>query len=246
MQKNGSLFYYEQWYSLTGYRTKASMTPETTVFSSAEQSLEIAGPAGRIALKTQIGAPDGVLASRRCVAIIAHPHPQHGGTMDNKVVVTLARAYRDLGIATVRFNFRGVGRSEGVFDFARGEADDLQAVALWAQAEGEFDELLLAGFSFGSAVVAAASFVLKPRHLLLVAPPVERYDYDQRQAFVQATAVVIGADDEVVDVAGVRQWVDARPAVQFGVFQETGHFFHGKLVELKQWVSHTLEQALSV
>ncbi|AFV00653.1 alpha/beta hydrolase [Simiduia agarivorans] len=222
------------------------MTPEITVFTSNEQSFDIAGPAGRLSVRTQAGSPEGVLARRRLLVVVAHPHPQHGGTMDNKVVVTLARAYRDLGIATVRFNFRGVGDSEGVFDFARGEVDDMQAVVAWAQADGQLDEVLLAGFSFGSAVAAAASYGVKPAHLLLVAPPVERYAYDQSQAFLQPTAVVIGADDEVVDVAGVRRWAEARPGLRLSVLEGTGHFFHGKLVELKQWVSDSVEQALSV
>lgn len=222
------------------------MTPESTVFTSNEQSLDIAGPAGRLSVRTQAGSPGGALAGRRLLVVVAHPHPQHGGTMDNKVVVTLVRAYRELGIATVRFNFRGVGDSEGAFDFARGEVDDLLAVADWALAGGRFGALLLAGFSFGSAVAAAASFAAKPAHLLLVAPPVERYAYDEAQAFLQPTAVVIGAEDEVVDVEGVKRWADARPSMRLGVFPAAGHFFHGKLVDLKRWVSESIEQALKV
>lgn len=220
------------------------MTGEAPPFTAVETAALIPGPAGQLQVKFQAGSPQGRLSVARLLVIIAHPHPQHGGTMDNKVVATLVRTYRDLGIATVRFNFRGVGQSEGQYDQARGEVDDLLAVADWAGAQSDFNGLLLAGFSFGSAVAAAAAFQRQCQHLLLVAPPVERYDYDKNSPFAQPVAVVIGDNDELVDVEGVRHWAQSRPGIELALVPDTGHFFHGKLVELKQRVADSLERIL--
>ncbi|BFM10803.1 Dot/Icm type IV secretion system effector CoxH3 [Simiduia litorea] len=211
------------------------------MFNLKETTLLIQGPAGDLELLTQRGDDQGALRGAGYLAVIAHPHPVHGGNMSNKVVSTLARVYRQLGIDSVRFNFRGVGNSQGSFDQGRGELEDFLTVCDWAQQQLPTSGLLLAGFSFGSAVAAAASFVVPSGHLILVAPPVERYAYDKAGAFSQPVAVAIGEQDELVGVAGLKRWFDGLSGnKQLLVIPETGHFFHGQLTELKDWLVQQL------
>lgn len=184
------------------------------------------GPAGRI--ECAIDAPAD---SVRGIAVICHPHPQHGGTLDNKVAQTLARAAVQLGYRAVRFNFRGVGESQGAWDEGRGEVQDALAVIAHHRDVGL--PLLLAGFSFGAYVAAQAAAQLpgdaKPQRLALVGPSTER----QQMAPVPADTVVIhGESDEVVPLAATLDW--ARPqALPVIVFPGVGHFFHGQLTLLK-------------
>jgi alpha/beta superfamily hydrolase len=191
-------------------------------------------------------AADGILSDRGLVAIVCHPHPLHGGTMNNKVVTTLERTYRDFGVPVVRFNFRGVGKSAGEFDHAVGEVDDLLAVAAWVRAEAPGCELLLAGFSFGSSVAAQASHRLEGvRHLVLVAPPVERYPYDREGRFPCPLCVVQGGKDELVVSEGVYRWVEAlHSPVELVRFDEASHFFHGYLTDLKDQLGERIPRQL--
>ncbi len=193
----------------------------------------VPGPAGVI--ECAIDAPAG---AERGVAVICHPHPQHGGTMDNKVAQTLARAAVALGWRSVRFNFRGVGASVGAWDEGRGEVDDALAVIAAMRRSGE--ALLLAGFSFGAYVASQAAAQLpddaKPQRLVLVGPSTQK----QRMPEVPADTVVIhGEADDVVPLSATLDW--ARPqALPVIVFPGVGHFFHGQLGLLK----HTLVQQL--
>lgn len=186
----------------------------------------VPGPAG--AIECAIDAP---ATPERGVAVICHPHPQHGGTMDNKVAQTLARAAVALGWRSVRFNFRGVGASEGAWDEGRGEIDDALAVVAAMRRDGE--PLLLAGFSFGAYVASQAATRLpedaKPQRLALVGPSTQK----QRMPAVPADTVVIhGEADDVVPLSATLEW--ARPqALPVIVFPGTGHFFHGQLGLLK-------------
>jgi len=195
--------------------------------NSQTQRQLIAGPAG--AIECAIDAP---LGSPRGLALICHPHPQHGGTLDNKVAQTLARAAVALGWRSVRFNFRGVGASQGQWDEGVGEIDDALAVLAALRAPGE--ALLLAGFSFGAYVATQAAARLpddaKPRRLVLVGPSTQK----QQLPPVPADTVVIhGEQDEVVPLASTLAW--ARPlALPVIVFPGVGHFFHGQLGLLKQ------------
>jgi alpha/beta superfamily hydrolase len=203
--------------------------------------ITLAGPVG--VLEAVLTAGAGASSERASyVAILCHPHPVHGGSMNNKVITTLMRAYRDLGISVVRFNFRGVGKSAGSFDNGVGEVEDVLAVVAWAQQQFPQAQLLLAGFSFGSAMAAQASYRLSDvQHLLLIAPPVERYAYDREGRFSCPVAVVIGGADELVKVAGVRYWVaQLQPPARFAEYPEAGHFFHGYLSQLKNDVSDIL------
>lgn len=186
----------------------------------------VPGPAG--AIECAIDAPT---VPERGVAVICHPHPQHGGTMDNKVAQTLARAVVALGWRSVRFNFRGVGASEGAWDEGRGEIDDALAVIAAMRRAGE--PLLLAGFSFGAFVASEAAARLsddaKPQRLALVGPSTQK----QKMPAVPADTVVIhGEADDVVPLSATLDW--ARPqALPVIVFPGTGHFFHGQLGLLK-------------
>jgi len=193
----------------------------------ANQKVLIEGPAGR--LEVVVTDPGD---ERNGYAIIAHPHPLHGGTLDNKVVQTLAKSFYGLGYAAVRFNFRGVGESDGVFDDGRGELEDLLAVGDFAHERFGNVAGALAGFSFGSFVAAAAASRLKPRHLVLIAPAVGRFPVAEVQA---DTLVVHGEKDDVVLLADVLDW--ARPQnLPVVVFPGAGHFFHGGLIELQKVV----------
>lgn len=209
---------------------------------AGEHSID--GPAG--GLQLVVTQARGQSSAQR-VVVICHPHPLHGGTMDNKVVTTLERAYRDLGFVVVRFNFRGVGLSEGVFDEGRGELDDLLAVTAWLNDRAPEYQLYLAGFSFGSAMAAAAAYrVENLQHLLLVAPPVERYRFDLDGVFPSPVCVVQGGSDERVNALGVYSWVRAlRSEATLVRMPEAGHFFHGLLAPLRREVSEKLKLILN-
>lgn len=196
----------------------------------------IAGPAGL--LDCAFDAPAGTPAG---VAVICHPHPQHGGTLDNKVVQTLARTFLQLGLRTVRFNFRGVGASQGEWDGGRGEVDDALAV-ITAQRDPTLP-FMLAGFSFGAYVASQAAHQLrddaKPKRLVLVGPSTQK---QVMPAVPADTVVVHGEADEVVPLSATLDW--ARPQVlPVTVLPGVGHFFHGQLGLLKSVVLRQLQGA---
>lgn len=212
-----------------------------------EAKFSIPGPAGNLEAVFSRGDATAPLADPARLVIVCHPHPQHGGTMDNKVVTTLMRSYRDLGVDVLRFNFRGVGASEGHFDNARGELDDLLAVVRWTRAQRPGYGILLAGFSFGSSIAARASYqVDNLQHLTLVAPPVERYEYDRDGAFSVPLCVVQGDQDERVNAAGVYDWVATLGSPTEVIrYPEAGHFFHGYLSALKTDLTAVLLRQLA-
>jgi alpha/beta superfamily hydrolase len=189
----------------------------------------VAGPAGAIEVAIDL-PPDGTTPVG--TALICHPNPTQGGTMDNKVVQTLARAFIQLGWRAVRFNFRGIGQSEGAWDEGRGEVDDALAVVAAVCAPGA--PLILSGFSFGGYVASrAAQRVSEPaQRLVLVGPATSRFD----TAPVPADTVVIhGEVDDVVPLSAVLDW--ARPqSLPVTVVPGVGHFFHGQLPLLKSLV----------
>ena len=196
----------------------------------------IAGPAG--ALEVALNLPAHVHErGPRGIALVAHPHPLQGGTLDNKVAQTLAKTFAALGYAAVRFNFRGAGRSEGRFDDGVGETDD--ALAALAYARGEFTALAnappaLAGFSFGSYVQSRVARVVAPERMVLVGPAVMRFAADA--VFPADTIVIHGEDDDVVPLAEVLAW--ARPQqLPVVVFPGCGHFFHARLPQLQRVIT---------
>ena len=200
------------------------------------QKTSFTGPAGAIDL-----ALDTPAGSSRGVAVIAHPHPLFGGTLDNKVVQTLARAFTQAGWTTVRFNFRGVGGSQGVYDEGRGEVDDMLAVVQHAAPTGE---LALAGFSFGAFVTSQVFARLQPERpvakLVLVGTAASRFAVAPIAASAhEQTLVVHGELDDTVPLQAVLDW--ARPQLlPVTVVPGGGHFFHGQLPRLKSLVARHL------
>jgi alpha/beta superfamily hydrolase len=180
----------------------------------------IAGPAGSI--ETDINDPGG---PRRGIVLIAHPNPVQGGTKDNKVVTTLAKAFFALGYVAARPNFRGVGASAGAHDEGRGETEDLLAVAAHLARQYGDLPIVLAGFSFGSFVQTRVAKRLKAQRMLLVGPAVNRFP---AETVPSDTLVIHGERDDVVPLAAVLDW--ARPqALPIVVVPGGEHFFHGRL-----------------
>ena len=194
----------------------------------------ITGDAGDI--EVLITTPQ-VLTAQTPIAIISHPHPLYGGTMSNKVVHILAKTFSELNAITVRFNFRGVGKSQGEHDHGRGESDDLQTLVAKLKHWRPEAPIWLAGFSFGAYVTVKAQAAIKPERVLLVAPPVSMYDFEELDAIDAPLIVLQGAEDEVIDAAVVKSWFashfNADKSAQLLWMDETGHFFHGKLNEVK-------------
>ena len=199
------------------------MTPKTL------ERFAIDGPAGP--LEVVCNRPH---AEPLGIALIAHPHPLQGGTLDNKVVQTLAKTFFALGYAAVRFNFRGVGGSVGTFADGIGETDD--ALAVLAHARSKFGAalpMILAGFSFGSFVQTRVAKSVEAQRLVLVGPAVRRFAVEEVPA---DTIVVHGEEDDVVPLADVLAW--ARPQqLPIVVFPGCGHFFHGRLPQLQRVIT---------
>jgi alpha/beta superfamily hydrolase len=198
----------------------------------AAERVLIDGPAGTLELAVNLpsvataGGPIGL-------ALIAHPHPQQGGTLDNKVVQTLAKTFAAMGYAALRFNFRGVGASLGSFDEGNGETDDALAALAYGRERFARLPLALAGFSFGSFVQTRVAQREAFERLVLVAPAVKRFAVQDVPA---ETIVVHGEEDDVVPLADVFAW--ARPQqLPIVVFPGCGHFFHGRLVQLQQVIA---------
>ena len=204
------------------------------------------GGAGRIEIALSQPEP------ARAVAVIAHPHPLYGGTMDNKVVTTIGRALVEAGVAVYRFNFRGVGATGGAHDEGRGETDDMLRVVEHARREVSHVPLHLAGFSFGGAVATRASERADFHHLVLVAPGFRRISRtgDMGQApdpndpvfgspgrhTTANTVVIHGDQDETVPLTDSLAWAAARE-VPVVVVPGGEHFFHRKLHVLREIVA---------
>jgi alpha/beta superfamily hydrolase len=196
------------------------------------QRRQIEGPTGPLEC-----AQDEPAGPPQALMVICHPHPLHGGTLDNKVVQTLARAGLQSRCRTLRFNFRGVGASAGTWDEGQGEVDDALAVVAAGRADAPSLPLVLAGFSFGGFVAAAAAERLGPaqlpQRLLLVAPSTQKQSVPAiAPALLAQTVVIHGEDDDVVPLAATLDW--ARPqGLPVIVVPGVGHFFHGQLTLLK-------------
>lgn len=191
----------------------------------------------KFSIPSQSGVLHGVAhmpqGTPRAIAVVAHPLPTMGGTMENKIVTTLVKTFAELGFVALRFNFRGVGESSGVYDEGNGEVDDVLTVVRYAMQEYGQLPLILSGFSFGGYVQARAAEKLHPYKLVLVAPAVGRFAMPQ----VPANALVIhGEMDEVVALGDVMKWSREQhfPIV---VVPQATHFFHGHLHQIKAIVS---------
>jgi len=205
------------------------------------EKLFIEGPAGRLQAVHEYARD----TTPRAVAVVCHPHPQYGGTLDNKVAYTLAHAAVDAGAAALRFNFRGVGRSEGRFDGGAGEAADLAAaerrlVELWPNVP-----VWRLGFSFGAAMALKRTAAEACQALVTVAPPVgnfAEYGFDASAPQAAHWLLVQGDADEVVDPQAVFDWAEALDSPpEIRRVAGSGHFFHGRLTELRTTVVDFLE-----
>jgi len=202
------------------------------------QPLIIAGPSGDLECLLSIPKNN----HRKTIAIICHPHPLHGGSMRNKVIHTLDKALGQLGLVTIRFNFRGVGKSAGLYDEAKGEVDDLKAVIDWAQNEMPEQELCLAGFSFGAYIAMKASLDVSCKQLITVAPPVNIFDFTPLQAPTCPWLLIQGMQDEIVDANEVMEWASQFSKVSIVREPDSGHFFHGKLNTLQSIIDEYYEK----
>ncbi|QDQ40115.1 hypothetical protein E3226_006730 [Legionella geestiana] len=212
------------------------MQPDVYLTQPGEHALSLEGGAGVIeAVLTVPPEP------RAAVAFLGHPNSLQGGSMQNKVVTTMARAFRDAGVPSLRLNFRGVGRSEGAYDNGIGESEDLLALARHWQEERPGDKTVFAGFSFGSWVTYRVAARLPHAQLFSIAPPVDRYDFKTFTPAPSPWDVFMGDADEVVDFAEVEAFC-TQENLPLHRFQGTGHFFHGKLLLLRDAIAATLAQ----
>ena len=218
------------------------LAPPPPVFPQTSSSLLLPGPAG--ALEVAVDLPDPAQA-RRGIAVLSHPNPPEGGTMHNKVVTMAARALAELGIAAVRFNFRGVGQSEGEFDNGRGETLDLLAVARWALATHPGETLWLGGFSFGAWVALQAARQLPVQQMISIAPPVGLRDFTGVLPPPCPWLLIQGESDEIVSAAEVFAWAEKlAPAPTVVRMADTGHFFHRRLLDLRGAIKNGVRKNL--
>lgn len=194
------------------------------------EKMFIDGPAGRLECLFELPPDEDVQGA----AVICHPHPQHGGTMHNKVAHTLARAFVHAGFATLRFNFRGTEGSEGEYDQGVGELDDVLAAVDWLRERYPDKPFWLAGFSFGAAIAIRAAVRYPFDGLISVAPAVTRFAQGLDEQPQCPWLIVQGDVDELVDVQETIDWVNGlEPGPELLVMQDAEHFFHGRLVELR-------------
>lgn len=197
---------------------------------AGEHLLYLPGLAGR--LEAVLTVPEQRMS--RWIAFLGHPHSLQGGTMNNKVVTTLARTFKELGIPSLRFNFRGVGQSEGVYDAGIGESDDMLLLAhAWRKEQPEA-QFIFAGFSFGSYVTYRVAAQCAHHLLISVAPAIHHYNYAEFNPAPYPWLIIQGEEDEVVPPEVVFEFAtQSNPQVPVMRFADTTHFFHGKLIELK-------------
>jgi alpha/beta superfamily hydrolase len=197
-----------------------------------KEALSIPGPAG--VLEALLEVPDRTSFDR--AAVICHPHPLHHGSMLNKVVHTVSRAMLDMGMPSLRFNFRGVGASDGQYAEGVGETGDVEAACVWLRARYPGTELVLAGFSFGAMVACRAALSVRPAQLITIAPPVGRTRKLLDGARPQVPWLILQGDaDGVVPSHEVTEWAtELGPDVDLVVLSGVDHFFHGNLTLLRQ------------
>ena len=210
-----------------------------TQFPSGEITFLLDGPMGHLELLTLAG-----VNPPRGIAVICHPHPLHQGTMNNKVVYTLSRAYHQKGLYTIRFNFRGVGKSEGAFGHSEGEVEDLMAVLAWADKVLPQTPLYLAGFSFGAYIAARGAVSHACQQLISVAPAVTHQAYDMLPILTCPWVVIQGTKDEVIAPEAVYTWFEREKARQPDItllkIDNASHFFHGCLTTVRTLVEESL------
>jgi alpha/beta superfamily hydrolase len=217
-------------------------TPETLMAQTPRaESLFFDGPVGHLEAIFELPAKQIPVG---CV-VVCHPHPQHGGTMHNKVAHTLARAFVRTGFAALRFNFRGTEKSEGVFDQGDGELGDALAAIAWMRARYPDAPLWVAGFSFGAAIAVKAAVATEVDGLISVAPAISRFASGLETQPACPWLIVQGDQDELVDVDETVDWVDGlEPGPELLIIPEGEHFFHGRLLELREAVAAFVDESI--
>lgn len=198
------------------------------------QRLHIPGPVGGLEAIYEIPDDEDEVAG---IAVVCHPHPQHGGTMHNKVAHTLARAFLRSGFAVLRFNFRGTEASEGSYDNGVGELDDALAALDWIKERHPGQPAWLAGFSFGAAIAVRAAVATPVAGLVSVAPAIYRFANNLDGQPDCPWLIIQGDEDELVEVDETVEWVDSlAPGPELLIMTGAEHFFHGRLQELREAV----------
>jgi len=209
-------------------------------FKKGETSLMLQGLTGQ--LEAILQCPE-VIKNQNTLAILGHPHSLYGGTMQNKVVTTLARTFQDKGIPSLRMNFRGVGLSQGVYDGGVGESDDLLFLIQEFRKQSPDLQLYLAGFSFGSYVIyrTAVQVPTITKMLISIAPAVQHYDFTEFSQPDCPWIIIQGEDDDTAIPSAVYEWHShLNPQPTLIKMPNTGHFFHSRLGELKDHLLNVL------
>lgn len=217
---------------------------QPTLFPLPKNLINIPGPAGQ--LEAIVSPPATELAP--IVSIICHPHPLQEGTMHNKVVSTLARAFYDLGLWSVRFNFRGVGTSAGTYDNGLGEVDDLLAIATWVQQNFPSHAIWLSGFSFGGCIAlqgaAHPKLASQVKQLVTIAPALNKLYFPKNVEPIHCPwLLIMGEADEIVPAQNVKDWIIEQSAAVNAIYlPNVGHFFHGHLIALREELKNALQK----
>ncbi len=203
----------------------------------------IVGPAGQLQLVVE------QVETGRCPVtfVMCHPHPLFQGTMDNKVVTTLTKMFNRLGVKTIRFNYRGVGQSEGRYDRGVGETEDTIAVIEWARQQDPQHEIWLGGFSFGGYIAYRAAGQCDVKQLLTLAPGVASHDVSNLPEPSMPWVVVHSQLDEIIPIQSVLDWLAKHDtAYDFIKFSDASHFFHGQLIALRNKLAPIYQARLPV
>ncbi len=210
-------------------------------FPEAAAHFFLQGAAGKMEVVSDLPKE----AARLGTAVLCHPHSLHGGSMQNKVVTTAERSLRELGLRTLRFNFRGVGKSEGDFDDGVGEGEDLLRLVQWLRTVRPQDGVWLVGFSFGAFVSISRAAAIAPVQLISLAPPIGRWRFDAITLPSCPWLVIQPEADEVVDAPAVFAWAEQLgPRIDLVRMPETSHFFHGQLVALRTHIQTRMRAPL--
>jgi alpha/beta superfamily hydrolase len=202
------------------------------------EQLFIDGPAGRLQGLYKPGD------AGQAAVVICHPHPQHGGTMHNKVIYRMGRAFEDSGCSVLRFNFRGVELSDGSWDEGRGEADDVAAALDWIHLKNTASPLWLAGFSFGCyAGLQAARYDKRVSRLFAVAPAVNLWPFDFMAGNTIPLTVIAGTADEIVPFDAIADWAGSQASATFHSVEDAGHFFAGHLEQVRHALLQDIQPA---
>ncbi len=208
-------------------------------FPTKDSYLFLTGESGKLEL---LISPDAHNKNDK-IAIICHPHPLYQGTMDNKVVHTIHKALHSIEFTTIRFNYRGVGRSDGEYGDSIGESQDLRTIINWVQSVQPTSKILLAGFSFGAFIALKESKNINCMQLISVAPAVQNQNYDLYLPIECPWLVIQGEEDEIIPPQLVFDWLDSlekKPDII--KFPHTGHFFHGELINLRNKIIEYMTQ----